>query len=337
VSHTRSTARRDAELAPRERRKGRRSEPYRWGRVILVIVLAGLVGVALWQAGLIRSQAIPPVTMTPAPAATATPDAREHRWVGRPLSRSAPRDFADRTYLFGSSKNNAYRVHHGLDLVNPTGTPVQAVADGTVVFAGSDSGTSYGPKTIANFYGNLVLIKLPRPLQGKDVYTLYGHFDSIAVKAGQQVKQGDLIGKIGMTGTADGPHLHLEVRVGGTTYANSRNPALWLQNLAGTGALAGKISDRAGKPAGGVLVTLMKDITVSGVQKYWGDVSTYPADPLGQLNPDEVWGENFAVCDLPVGIYEVRSNLNGQIYVRHVTIADGQTTWLAVQEGSNSE
>ena len=276
-----------------------------WGRFLLLVAIIGGLGVVLWRVVLAQPPApVPGATptvasikagaRTPATSAALTPqpDSREHRWLGRPLARTVTRDFADRTYLFGSSKNNAYRVHHGLDMVNPTGTSVQAAADGVVVFAGKDSGTRFGPSTIPNFYGNMVLVKLSRPYRGQDVYYLNGHFDSLAVKEGQAVKEGDLLGKVGMTGTADGPHLHFEVRVGGTTYAHSRNPALWLRYLPGTGGLAAKVTDGAGKLVAGVIVTLLKDITASDVQKYWGEASTYPADPLGKLNPDEDWSEN---------------------------------------------
>lgn len=339
MSSTRSRSRQDAVPARGPKRKlRRRKSSVAWGRVLLAVALVALVAVAVWQAVAARSAQPRSVAgATPGASAAAPSDPREHRWLGRPLARTAPRDFADRTYLFGSSKNNVYRVHHGVDIVDPSGTPVQAASGGTVVFAGSDKGTLYGPKTIPDFYGNMVLVKLERAYEGKDVYTLYGHFESLAVKTGEQVKQGDLLGKIGMTGTADGPHVHFEVRVGGTTYADSRNPALWLVTLPGTGALAGRVSDRAGNPVGGVLVTLVKDITVSDVQKYWGEPATYNNDPLGQLNSDEAWGENLAVADLPVGLYEARITLGSQTYLRKLTISEGRTTWLEVQEGGALE
>jgi len=311
----------------------------------LVLVV---VAIAFWRLAL-ASPTASPSGLSPSPSAIPSPtqaaptpspqpeDAREHRWLDRPLARSAQRDFADRTYLFGATKDNAYRVHHGLDFWNPTGTPVQAVADGTVIFADKDAGVRFGPRTIPNFYGNMVLVKLRRQYKGLDVYYLFGHLDAIAVHEGQAVKTGDILGRIGMTGTADGPHLHLEVRVGGTTYSHSRNPALWLRYLPGTGGLAGRITNRAGKPVPNATVALVKDITVSDIQKYWGETPTYPPDPLGQINADEDWGENFAFGDVPVGNYEVRVTIGAQTYLRRVTIRDGRTTWLDLQEGSAIE
>ncbi len=316
-----------------------------WGRFLIVLIVIGALGAVLWLVVFAEPSPTAPgattsLTSVPTPASpssAAPADAREHRWLGRPLDRTAVRDFADRTYLYGASKNNAYRVHHGLDMVNPTGTLVHAAAAGMVVFAGKDSGTRFGPSTIPNFYGNMVLIKLKSQYRNQDVYYLNGHLDIVQVTEGQQVNEGDVLGKVGMTGTADGPHLHFEVRVGGMTYANSRNPALWLRTLPGTGALVGKVTDAAGKPVAGVIVSVFKDITVSDVQKYWGETSTYTVDPLGKLNPDDDWGENIAITDLPVGQYELRVNLGSQTYMRRVTVRDGQTTWLTVQEGSAPE
>jgi|GEM_PF-4777526 len=317
-------------------RSSRHGPSVKWSRIVLLLlVVTGLLTLITWRVAVYRETPRQnPASATPPTLPTRSVDPREHLWMGRPLARTAPRDFADRTYLFGSSKNNAYRVHHGSDMVNPTGTPVQAAADGVVVFAGQDSGTRLGPSTIPNFYGNVVIVKLNRQYRGQDVYYLNGHLSEILVREGQQVKEGDSIGKIGMTGTADGPHLHFEVRVGQNTYANSHNAALWMHPLPATGVLVGRILDKAGRPIAGVAVTLFKDLTPSDVQKYWGDLYTYFDDPLGKVNSDDDWQENFAVTDLPVGRYEARVNIAGQTYLRRLTIADGQTTWLEVQEGS---
>ena len=84
------------------------------------------------------------------------------------------------------------RPHLAVDYGAPTGTPVQAVAKGTVTFAGWDSG-----------YGNLVQIR-----HSGGLATGYAHLSRIAVRAGSAVAQGDLIGRVGQTGLATGPHLH---------------------------------------------------------------------------------------------------------------------------------
>jgi murein DD-endopeptidase MepM/ murein hydrolase activator NlpD len=93
------------------------------------------------------------------------------------------------------------RPHLAVDYGAPTGTPVQAVANGTIISAGWDSG-----------YGNLVRIK-----HSGGLTTGYAHLSRIAagVRAGRAVQQGDLIGNVGATGLATGPHLHYMMTKGG--------------------------------------------------------------------------------------------------------------------------
>ena len=91
------------------------------------------------------------------------------------------------------------RHHQGVDLAAPKYAHVRAVLEGRVVFADSYAG-----------YGKLVTIK---HLEG---YTsLYGHLHEIRVNPGQMVKAGEIIGRVGSTGLATGPHLHFEWRRGG--------------------------------------------------------------------------------------------------------------------------
>ena len=91
------------------------------------------------------------------------------------------------------------RMHNGIDMAGPVGTPVNATGDGTVIFAGWQSG-----------YGNL--IKIQHELGTE---TRYGHLSKIRVKTGQRVSQGERIGDMGNTGRSTGPHLHYEVHVNG--------------------------------------------------------------------------------------------------------------------------
>lgn len=106
-----------------------------------------------------------------------------------------------------------WRAHRGIDYAAPTGTPIRAVADAVVSTAGRQGG-----------YGNLVILK------HQGIYsTAYGHLSRFApgIKRGARVSQGQVIGYVGSTGLATGPHLHYEFRVNG----EQKNPlALKLPN-----------------------------------------------------------------------------------------------------------
>jgi murein DD-endopeptidase MepM/ murein hydrolase activator NlpD len=132
------------------------------------------------------------------------------------MSRPIPNgyvDYTDRTYAYGSTAGGTYRPHTGEEFRNPEGTPVVAVADGTIQYAGDDIAAIYGPTP--NFYGNLIVLALNGvTYQGKQVYGVYGHVSKIDVKSGDAVASGQKIGEVGQTGIAIGPHLHFEVRVG---------------------------------------------------------------------------------------------------------------------------
>ncbi|HUP33587.1 MAG TPA: peptidoglycan DD-metalloendopeptidase family protein [Gaiellaceae bacterium] len=91
------------------------------------------------------------------------------------------------------------RMHEGIDLAVPSGTPVVASAAGTVIVAGWMGG-----------YGNLVVVD-----HGNSISTAYGHNSTVTVGVGQHVMQGQLIAYSGNTGHSTGPHVHFEVRVGG--------------------------------------------------------------------------------------------------------------------------
>ena len=94
-----------------------------------------------------------------------------------------------------------YRMHNGIDFSGAQGTPVYAVQDGTVDFAGPSGG-----------YGNFIRLN-----HGNDVFSSYAHLSAyaIGVEDGALVKAGQLIGEVGTTGASDGPHLHFEMRANG--------------------------------------------------------------------------------------------------------------------------
>jgi murein DD-endopeptidase MepM/ murein hydrolase activator NlpD len=92
------------------------------------------------------------------------------------------------------------RMHEGIDIAVPSGTPVHASASGQVIYAGWLGG-----------YGNLVVID-----HGGGIATAYGHNTSIVAGTGSGVSQGQVVAYSGSTGHSTGPHLHFEVRVNGT-------------------------------------------------------------------------------------------------------------------------
>lgn len=100
-----------------------------------------------------------------------------------------------------------YEGHTGMDLAIPEGTPIKAVADGTVLFTRASS-TGYGIHVAINHGGQVV--------------TLYAHCSRLLVGEGQRVSQGEVIALSGDTGNSTGPHLHLEFVIDGQYY-NPRN------------------------------------------------------------------------------------------------------------------
>ncbi|GAA4010937.1 hypothetical protein GCM10022280_05390 [Sphingomonas swuensis] len=91
-------------------------------------------------------------------------------------------------------------MHAGIDLAGPIGTPIYATADGVVTEGGWNAGG----------YGNLIKLD-----HGRGIETRYGHLSGISVRAGERVKRGQLIGRMGSTGRSTGSHLHYEVRIDG--------------------------------------------------------------------------------------------------------------------------
>jgi len=95
--------------------------------------------------------------------------------------------------------NGQAKMHQGVDIAAPMGSPIRSAANGTVIRAGT-----------AEDYGNYIEIA-----HGFGVVTRYAHAQKLLVKVGTRVSKGDLIGLVGSTGRTTGPHLHYEVEVGG--------------------------------------------------------------------------------------------------------------------------
>ena len=160
---------------------------------------------------------------------------RSHSYLASPL------EFSRTTSGFAMRMHpilNQWKQHNGVDYAAPRGTPVRAVGDGVVEFAGQQNG-----------YGNIVQIK-----HDKERATVYAHLSRIDVELGQRVEQGQHIGAVGATGWATGPHLHFEFKIAGVhqdplsmpqssgaatvTPAAKAQFALWAQGVRGPLELA---------------------------------------------------------------------------------------------------
>jgi murein DD-endopeptidase MepM/ murein hydrolase activator NlpD len=120
--------------------------------------------------------------------------------------------------ILGAARTSGYgwrwgRMHNGLDFGADIGTPLYAVARGTVTTAGWNSGLGYHVK-IALDTGEVVV---------------YGHMSRIITSLGDRVEAGTVIGEVGTSGRSTGAHLHFEVR----TSAGPVDPALWLAGQPG--------------------------------------------------------------------------------------------------------
>ena len=130
----------------------------------------------------------------------------------------APVAFRRISSVFGARKHpifGEWRNHTGTDYAAAEGTPVRAIGEGVVIFAGKKGG-----------YGNMIDIR-----HRNGMVSRYGHMRNFAtgVKAGSHVAMGSTIGYVGMTGWATGPHLHFEIRVDGVAH----DPKLALQSKSG--------------------------------------------------------------------------------------------------------
>jgi murein DD-endopeptidase MepM/ murein hydrolase activator NlpD len=130
----------------------------------------------------------------------------------------APLTFRRISSIFGARKHpifGQWRNHTGTDYAAAEGTPIRAIGDGVVIFAGRKGG-----------YGNMIDIR-----HRNGMVSRYGHMRNFApaMRQGTRVTMGSTIGYVGMTGWATGPHLHFEIRIGGVAH----DPKLALQSRSG--------------------------------------------------------------------------------------------------------
>ncbi|MBX3060300.1 MAG: peptidoglycan DD-metalloendopeptidase family protein [Anaerolineae bacterium] len=256
-----------------------------------------------------------------------TPDAtisQTHFWLTDPVL-GGRKPLANGYYPYGWDGDGRFLLHNGADMPAARGTPVTAVADGTVIVAQTDAEELFGWR--CDWYGQLVVLELEAQWQGQPVYVLYGHVQQIQVEAGQRVERGDPIAEIGVEGVSAVPHLHLEIRVGSNSFAATQNPMLWLEPLPGAGVLAGRLVDGAGRPWQGVRITLIESTADGPVYHY---TFTYLDDPQHLIHPDAALAENFLFADLPPGNYTLFVSVAGQEYRQPVVVNEGVATAVEI-------
>jgi murein DD-endopeptidase MepM/ murein hydrolase activator NlpD len=143
---------------------------------------------------------------------------------------------------------NKIRAHKGVDYAAPTGTPIKATGDGKITFRGRKGG-----------YGNVVILQ-----HGARYSTLYGHMSKFrgGLAVGSRVRQGQVIGYVGMTGLATGPHLHYEFRIDGV----HRDPLR--VKLPGAEPLGNKYRDDFNSKAKALIakLDLIRDVQVAATE-----------------------------------------------------------------------
>lgn len=260
----------------------------------------------------------------------AAPVESRHVRFRRPIADSAANPYIDATYRYGETMGGTFPPHQGVEFNNPAGTPVRAVAAGVVVFAGEAEA------------GSLALaIRHDVQLDGRTVYSAYHHNSRLEVRNGDRVEAGEIIARVGNTGRATTEHLHLEIHVApqpddaaivGPNLRNpphTVNPELWLEPMPGTGTVAGRVLDAAGRPVGGARV--------------FGLVLPYPAEtPFSwaetyseNARSDPAWGENFAVSDVPVGTYLLGVDVGEERIWRRIRVEAGKVTFVEFRPGSS--
>ena len=247
-------------------------------------------------------------------------------WFQRPIS---PEDnpYIDQTYRYGSTMGGNFQQHQGVEFNNPDGTPVHAIGHGVVVYAGR---AERGALTVAIKHDT----SLASPSGSRRIYSVYYHNSELLATVGDRVKAGDLIARVGHTGRATNDHLHLEVHATPTDSvkmvvdslnrfpAYTTNPELWIQPLPGTGVVAGQVFGADGAPIPqarvyGIIKSDPRETPYSFAETYGDKAHAHP-----------LYGEHFAVSDVPPGEYVVGVEIGGKKELRRIVVQTGKITWV---------
>ena len=166
------------------------------------------------------------------------------------------------------------------------------------------------------------------------LYSTYYHNTSLTVKPGARVRAGQAIARVGNTGRATNDHLHFELAASPTDSIAAivdstqrfppytTNPELWLQPLPGTGAVAGQVLDASGAPVPQARIYGL--VKRDPVETPFSFAETYGEHG----HPHPLYGEHFAVGDVPEGVYVLGTEVGGRRILRRVTVEPGKLTWV---------
>lgn len=320
----------DSPLAPGE-------HPVRTaGGWIVVISPAGCLAIARGNPAArcgVRSEAgtgyitdVPPGRLPP--GEVAGPDTRS--WAppfARPILRPGQMRI-DQTYRWGSTMGGFFQPHQGVEFNNPDGTPVHAIGDGVVAWSGP---AERGALTVAIRHDSLLRLANG---ETRFVYSVYYHNSALKVAVGDRVMRGQLISEVGHTGRATNDHLHLEVHASPVDSVGKivdpavryppyvTNPELWIAPLPGTGAIAGQVFDSVGQS--------IPQARIYGIIKPLPRETPFAfAETYGPRNhPSPMYGEHFAISDVPAGVHILRAKIGERWVERRVVVAAGKLTWV---------
>lgn len=277
------------------------------------------------QCGLKPSTDTLPCLRQPGRAAEA-PRAPLTTWFKRPIALT-DNSYIDQTYRYGSTMGGNFQQHQGVEFNNPDGTPVYAVGSGTVVYAGP---AEAGALTVTIRHDTSVTANGKR----HRIYSTYYHNSALAVKVGRKVSKGTMIARVGNTGRATNDHLHLEISASPVDSVAlvvdslqrfppyTSNPELWIEPLPGTGIVAGQVLDSGG--------SAVRQARIYGITKRDPTDTPYSfAETYGdKAHPHPLYGEHFAVGDVPPGTYTVGTEIEGKKVFRQVVVEEGKLTWV---------